>query len=186
MASSPPFPSTPSACRCSYSSPPSTAGSGASVASASPAAWTVTVAERCLDLNTESIFGGLNQSSTLFRLKFLGQLNLANNNFNFTKIPSSLGILTNLRYLNLSNSGFSGQIPIGLSLLIRLVTLDLSTLYFPRVPTLQIENPNLITLLGNLSVVKELHLDRVNISANGEASDGRVAPQLWSKPIIVE
>ncbi|KAG5550633.1 hypothetical protein RHGRI_015545 [Rhododendron griersonianum] len=94
------------------------------------------------------ISDGIDNSSTLFSLRYLETLNLAYNRLNSSLIPSNIGDLTNLRYLNLSNSGFSGQIPIGLSLLTRLVTLDLSTLYFPRVPTLQIENPNLITLLG--------------------------------------
>ncbi|KAG5550618.1 hypothetical protein RHGRI_015534 [Rhododendron griersonianum] len=60
-----------------------------------------------LDLNTESISGGLNHSSSLFGLKFLQELNLAYNNFNSAQFPSSFGILTNLRHLNL----FSGTIP---------------------------------------------------------------------------
>ncbi|KAG5549740.1 hypothetical protein RHGRI_014890 [Rhododendron griersonianum] len=55
-----------------------------------------------LDLNTESISGGLNDSSDLFGLKFLEKLNFANNSFNFAEIPSSFGVLTNLKYLNLS------------------------------------------------------------------------------------
>ncbi|GMP51307.1 hypothetical protein CsSME_00017585 [Camellia sinensis var. sinensis] len=47
-----------------------------------------------LDLNSESISGGVNQSSSLFRLQFLECLNLANNSFIFTQIPSSFGSLT--------------------------------------------------------------------------------------------
>lgn len=63
--------------------------------------------------------------------------------------------LISLKYLNLSNAEFGGQIPIGLSCLKTLVTLDLSTLcfpgsfflggYHPGTPTLQLENPNLLT-----------------------------------------
>ncbi|KAH7866342.1 hypothetical protein Vadar_019128 [Vaccinium darrowii] len=122
-----------------------------------------------LDLKSESISNGIDYSSTLFSLMYLEALNLANNSFNSTAIPSSIGNLTNLVYLNLSDSGFSGQIPIELSLLTRLVTLDLSTTtpYFPPIQSLQIQNPNLSTLFGNLSGVKELHLDGVNISADG-------------------
>ncbi|KAH7867117.1 hypothetical protein Vadar_029028 [Vaccinium darrowii] len=122
-----------------------------------------------LDLNSESISNGIGCSSTLFSLRYLEALNLASNSFNSTAIPSSIGNLTNLVYLNLSNSGFSGQIPIELSFLTRLVTLDLSTTasYFPPIQSLQIQNPNLSTLFGNLSGIKELHLDGVNISANG-------------------
>ncbi|CAL5388809.1 unnamed protein product [Camellia sinensis] len=120
-----------------------------------------------LDLNSESINGGVNKNSSLFSLKFLESLNLANNNFEFTQIPSSFGNLTNLTYLNLSNAGFSGQIPIEFSHLKRLVTLDLSTLYFPGIPSRQLQNPNLSTLLQNLSGLTELRLDGVNISAPG-------------------
>ncbi|KAL7248602.1 hypothetical protein ACSBR2_003357 [Camellia fascicularis] len=120
-----------------------------------------------LDLNSESINGGVNKNSSLFSLKFLESLNLANNSFNFTQIPSSFGNLTNLTYLNLSNAGCSGQIPIEFSRLKRLVTLDLSTLYFPGIRSLQLQNPNLSTLLENLTGLTELRLDGVNISAPG-------------------
>ncbi|KAL7234952.1 hypothetical protein ACSBR1_018427 [Camellia fascicularis] len=119
-----------------------------------------------LDLNSESINGGVNQSSSLLSLQFLASLNLAFNSFNFTPIPSSFGKLTNLAYLNLSNAGFSGQIPIELSQLTRLVTLDLSAL-FPGTLSLQLQYPNLSTLLRNLTGLTELRLDGVNISAKG-------------------
>ena len=109
-----------------------------------------------LDLNSESISGGINQSSSLFSLQFLQTLNLANNNFNFTRIPSGFGNLTELVCLNLSNAGFSGQIPIQLSHMTRLVTLDLSSLYFPGTPSLKLENPNLSTLVQNLTGLQEL------------------------------
>ncbi|KAF7142567.1 hypothetical protein RHSIM_Rhsim05G0220500 [Rhododendron simsii] len=74
-----------------------------------------------LDLNTDSISGGLNDSSSLFGLKFLEKLDLANNSFNFAEIPSSFGVLTNLRYLNL----FTGTIP---QCLVDKVTATLSVL----------------------------------------------------------
>ncbi|GFY82395.1 hypothetical protein Acr_02g0006350 [Actinidia rufa] len=119
-----------------------------------------------LDLNSEGITGGINQSS-LFSLPFLENLNLANNSFIFAQIPPSFGNLTSLRYLNLSMAGFSGQIPIELSLLTRLAVLDLSSLQFPGTPSLKLENPNLLTLFRNLNKLTELHLDGVNISAKG-------------------
>ncbi|XP_057512801.1 receptor-like protein 7 [Actinidia eriantha] len=119
-----------------------------------------------LDLNSEGIAGGINQSS-LFSLPFLESLNLANNSFQLGQIPPSFGNLTSLRYLNLSTAGFSGQIPIGLSLLTRLAVLDLSNLHFPETPSLLLENPSLLTLLRNLNKLTELHLDGVNISAQG-------------------
>ncbi|XP_058181352.1 receptor-like protein 7 [Rhododendron vialii] len=121
-----------------------------------------------LDLHSESISNGIDRSSPLFSLSHLETLNLAYNSLNSSPIPANIGNLTNLRYLNLSNSGFSGQLPTGLSLLTGLVILDLSALkFFGTPPRLQIENPDLSTLFGNHSGVVELYLDGVNISANG-------------------
>ncbi|XP_058214305.1 receptor-like protein 33 [Rhododendron vialii] len=120
-----------------------------------------------LDLNTESISGGLNDSSSLFGLKFLEKLNLANNSFNFAEIPSSFGVLTNLKYLNLSDTQFVGQIPVEFSRLTRLVKLDLSNHDVFNSYGIRIDNPNLFTLFRNLGGLTELYLDGVNISANG-------------------
>lgn len=121
-----------------------------------------------LDLNGETIFDGIqNSSSSLFRLEYLERLNLAYNNFSFTQIPTNgFGNLNNLTYLNLSNSGFIGQIPADMRRLTSLVTLDLST-RFPGVQPLKLENPNLETFLENLRELRTLYLDGVNISANG-------------------
>ncbi|KAG5550620.1 hypothetical protein RHGRI_015534 [Rhododendron griersonianum] len=97
-----------------------------------------------LDLNTESISGGLNHSSSLFGLKFLQELNLAYNNFNSAQFPSSFGILTNLRFsgtippcligtgvvtirvLNLQNNNLTGNITGTFPKCCALRTLDLS------------------------------------------------------------
>ncbi|KAK3444993.1 hypothetical protein EUGRSUZ_A00565, partial [Eucalyptus grandis] len=120
-----------------------------------------------LDLSNESIAGGLTDSSSLFKLKYLWRLNLAFNNFPSSEIPSGFGNLTNLIHLNLSNAGFTGQIPIGISRLTRLVTLDVSQIYFPELISLKLENPNLKMLVGNLTELRELYLDGVNVSATG-------------------
>jgi Leucine-rich repeat (LRR) protein len=103
--------------------------------------------------------GGLNNSSTLFNLQHLQSLSLAYNDFNNSHIPSEFDKLTNLTYLNLSNAGFEGQIPIAISHLTRLVILDLSF------NDLYLENPNLNMLIQNFSELMELHLDGVLISA---------------------
>ena len=121
-----------------------------------------------LDLSSELISGGFNSSSSLFSLQYLQRLNLANNSFNASQIPSGFGKLGNLIYLNLSSAGFSGQIPIEISRLTRLVTIDFSILYFLGLPTLKLENPNLRKLLQNLRELRELHLIGVNISAEGK------------------
>ncbi|KAI3908562.1 hypothetical protein MKX01_009364 [Papaver californicum] len=120
-----------------------------------------------LDLSSEFISGELNGSSSLFKLKYLESLNLAFNSFSLTPIPSGFGSLANLTYLNLSNSGFGGQIPIELSLMTRLVTLDLSS-FQPSVNTsFTLNNPDLSTLTRNLKELRVLWLDGVNISAHG-------------------
>ncbi|CAN6715523.1 unnamed protein product [Malus baccata var. baccata] len=120
-----------------------------------------------LDLSSEAISGGLDNSSSLFGLQSIENLNLAYNNFKCTQIPSEFKQLTRLSNLNLSNAGFAGQVPIEISHLTRLVTLDLSTFYFSGAPLLKLEKPNLNVLIRNFSELVELYLDSVNISAQG-------------------
>ncbi|XP_027180582.1 receptor-like protein 33 isoform X2 [Coffea eugenioides] len=118
-----------------------------------------------LELENQAISGQLENSSGLFNLQYLERLNLAFNSFSST-IPTGLSKLANLTYLNLSDAGFVGQIPRDLARMSRLVTLDLST-RFPGVQPLEMENPNLQTLIQNLMELQELYLDGVNISAQG-------------------
>ncbi|XP_070665233.1 receptor-like protein 7 [Malus domestica] len=92
-----------------------------------------------LDLSSEVITGGLDNSSSLFGLKSIENLNLAYNFFNNTQIPSEFKQLTGLSNLNMSNAGFVGQVPIEISHLTRL----------------------------NFSKLAELYLDGVRISAQG-------------------
>ncbi|XP_042476450.1 receptor-like protein 7 [Macadamia integrifolia] len=120
-----------------------------------------------LDLSREYISGGIdNLSSSLFNLQYLQSLNLANNNFNSTPIPSGLVKLVNLTNLNLSNAGFAGQVPIEISRLTMLDSLDIS-ISLPGLTQLRLENPDLKTLVWNLSGLRTLRLDGVNISAKG-------------------
>jgi len=121
-----------------------------------------------LDLCGESIMGGIDNSSSLFSLRFLQSLNLANNSFNNAQIPSAFGKLSRLIYLNLSNAGFSGQVPMEISQLIKLETLDLSSNSdYLGLSTTKLENPTLGMLIQNLSHIRELLLDGVIITANG-------------------
>ncbi|GKA08766.1 receptor-like protein 12 [Tanacetum coccineum] len=118
-----------------------------------------------LDLSNETIFGGMNDHSVLFGLKNLESLNFADNNFSFTKIPKRFGSLASLMYLNLSNSMFSGQIPEELSQLTRLKVLDLSSHFSFGIHSLKLENPNLTMLVRNLTRLRGLYMDNVNISS---------------------
>ncbi|KAE8099116.1 hypothetical protein FH972_017121 [Carpinus fangiana] len=120
-----------------------------------------------LDLNNEAILGGLDNSSSLFGLRYLQHLNLAYNYY-LEQIPSQFDKLTNLSYLNLSHAGFWGQIPVAISHLTRLVTLDLSHNYLgSSYGSLKLESPNLNMLVQNLSELTELYLGSVNISTQG-------------------
>ncbi|XP_023893409.1 receptor-like protein 7 [Quercus suber] len=100
-----------------------------------------------LNLFNESMKAGLDNSSSLFSLQYLENLNLAYNCFN-SRIPTEFKKLKNLS-------------------LTRLVTLDLSTLYFLADSMLKLEDPNLAMLVQNLSELKELYLDGLNISVQG-------------------
>ncbi|KAB1670551.1 hypothetical protein ES319_1Z157000v1 [Gossypium barbadense] len=125
---------------------------------------------------------------SIFDLHHLQHLNLAGNNFNTTLFSYGFDKLQNLTHLNLSSSCFHGQIPVEISFLKRLVSLDLSNqyscylryytildpyrgvyYYYPLPYELQqplkLENPNFKTLIKNLRFLTELYLDGVNISS---------------------
>ncbi|PRQ42832.1 putative leucine-rich repeat-containing, plant-type, leucine-rich repeat domain, L [Rosa chinensis] len=116
-----------------------------------------------IDLSSESISGGIDNSSSLFHLQNLQSLNLADNELGngSQSIPSAVGQLMNLRYLNLSHNAYSGQIPIEISRLTRLAVLDISQKYG------FLEILNLHKLVENLTELRELYLDDVQISAEG-------------------
>ncbi|XP_057435271.1 LOW QUALITY PROTEIN: receptor-like protein 40 [Lotus japonicus] len=118
-----------------------------------------------LDLSGESIYGGLDNSSSLFNLKNLQRLNLASNSFN-SAFPSGFNNLKKLTYLNLSQAGFMGQIPLGISHLTRLVTLDisLSSLYDQL---LKLEILDIQKFVQNFTRIRQLYLDGISIRAQG-------------------
>ncbi|XXG72722.1 hypothetical protein AAC387_Pa07g1757 [Persea americana] len=97
--------------------------------------------------------------SSLFQLHSLQKLNLAWNSFYPHPIPSELGQLTNLTHLNLSESIFTGQIPLEISRLTKLISLDLSLIRLNEV-----KNPNLTTIIQNLANLQELFLDWISFS----------------------
>ncbi|KAG6663874.1 hypothetical protein CIPAW_02G052900 [Carya illinoinensis] len=79
-----------------------------------------------LDLSSSCLKGFLNSNSSLFRLAHLQNLNLADNDFNSSPVPTSFRQLSRLTELNLSYSIFSGQIPSEILELSKLVFMDLS------------------------------------------------------------
>ncbi|CAL2240990.1 unnamed protein product [Prunus armeniaca] len=82
-----------------------------------------------LDLSSSCLYGFINSSSSLFRLVHLQRLNLADNNFNYSQIPTTIGNFAQLTYLNLFASVFFGQVPSQLS---QLSNLSLSVQISPR------------------------------------------------------
>ncbi|KAK7401432.1 hypothetical protein VNO78_12915 [Psophocarpus tetragonolobus] len=75
--------------------------------------------------------------------------------------------MRSLRYLNLSNVSFEGQIPYEISHLRKMSILDLST-SFTSNHTLKLERPNIGMLMQNLTKITELYLDGVRVSAVGK------------------
>ncbi|KAL0419349.1 UNVERIFIED_CONTAM: Receptor-like protein Cf-9 [Sesamum radiatum] len=118
-----------------------------------------------LQLYQEGISGGIHNLSSLSGLRYLQKLNLAYNHFGGVQIPGGILNLKHLTHLTLSDAGFGGQVPIEVSLMRTLVSLDLSS--FVSYYVLKIENPNLKMLLQNLTELRELYLDGVNIPAKG-------------------
>ncbi|KAL6140281.1 hypothetical protein ACLB2K_058581 [Fragaria x ananassa] len=122
------------------------------------------------DTGSSCLYGSLNSSSSLFQFVHLQRLDLSDNHFNFSEIPSRLGHdLTSLTFLNLSQSSFSGQIPSEISYLSKLSTLDLSATsyldltfdydHFSSYKILELTHANLKSMVQNLTNIQELHLN---------------------------
>ncbi|CAL9218026.1 unnamed protein product [Arabidopsis halleri] len=123
-----------------------------------------------LDLSSIFLYGQLKSNSSLFRLRHLRDLNLAQNDFNNSPIPAEFDKLMGLERLNLSHSFLSGQIPTNLLQLNKLVSLDLSySCSFFSFPCfsmpLSIDESFLPLLARNLRNLKELDMSSVNISS---------------------
>jgi Leucine-rich repeat (LRR) protein len=99
----------------------------------------------------------------LFNLTSLRNLSLAFNDFSGALLPASgFERLTDIIHLNLSCTYFLGQIPVGIACLKNFVTIDLSVnyeLYFGR--------PSFQVFMANMSNLRELYLDRVDLSSSG-------------------
>ncbi|KAG8053364.1 hypothetical protein GUJ93_ZPchr0001g32669 [Zizania palustris] len=99
----------------------------------------------------------------LFDLTSLRNLNLASNDFTGVRLPESgFERLIDLLHLNFSRSGVFGQIPLEIARLKKLVTLD-----FSRNSRLYFLESSFQTILSNLSNLRELHLDWVDIRSGG-------------------
>ncbi|KAL7224340.1 hypothetical protein ACSBR1_025741 [Camellia fascicularis] len=115
-----------------------------------------------LDLSCSWLNGTIHPNTTIFYyFPHLQSLNLAFNHFGMSPISSEFSRFTRLTHLNLSDSSFSGKVPIEVSFLSKLVSLDLSYNH-----GLRLEEPGFELLVQNLTTkVRELNLDSVNISS---------------------
>ncbi|KAI9108085.1 hypothetical protein K1719_020958 [Acacia pycnantha] len=121
-----------------------------------------------LDISSSQIYGSIGSNSTLFHLSQLQRLNLSDNHFNFSHIPSSLAHLSMLTRLDLSGSKFSGQIPEEISQLSNLLVLELCCNYVtssPPIYLLHLKQQNLRNIVQNLTNLQFLSLNYVNISS---------------------
>uniref|UniRef100_A0A2N9EGA2 Uncharacterized protein n=1 Tax=Fagus sylvatica TaxID=28930 RepID=A0A2N9EGA2_FAGSY len=114
-----------------------------------------------LDLSDSGLQGTIPSNSSLFHLSHLQWLNLSFNNFSPSPISSGFGQFGKLKYLNLSRSQFSGQVPLELSYLSKLTSLDLS-----GNTEVSIGKSVMDRLVQNLTKLRELHLDKGDYQDN--------------------
>ncbi|KAF9666779.1 hypothetical protein SADUNF_Sadunf16G0264100 [Salix dunnii] len=119
-----------------------------------------------LDLGSSSLHGSINSTSSLFQLVHLRRLSLGGNDFNYSQVPSKLALLSSLTHLNLSNSMFSGEIPIEITELSHLTSLDLGRNVDSSARNLlELGSFDLRRLAQNLTGIEHLDLSSVNISS---------------------
>ncbi|KAI3748826.1 hypothetical protein L6452_12203 [Arctium lappa] len=113
-----------------------------------------------LNLSCGMLRGTIYPNSTLFNLPRLQRLNLAFNDFIDSQLPREIGRFSDsLTHLNISQCGFTGQVPSDILRLSKLVSLDLSS----NGVSLQLEPHILEHLLQNSTFLRDLSLADVNI-----------------------
>ncbi|XP_059310628.1 receptor-like protein 9DC3 [Lycium ferocissimum] len=114
-----------------------------------------------LDLSCSKLEGTIHPNSSLFQLQHLQKLDLSINNFLESHIPQGIVQLVRLTHLNLSYCYLKGRIPLEISYLSNLVSLDLSNfdsdVHFSR------EGFNM--LFRNFTKLEVLSLSNVVISS---------------------
>ncbi|XP_062114692.1 receptor-like protein 6 [Humulus lupulus] len=120
-----------------------------------------------LDLSSSFLYGTIDSNSTLFNLLHLRRLNLTDNHFNYSQIPTAVKRLSMLTSLWLFDSVISGQIPSEVSELSKLSSLYLcgNVDPFSLENLLELKNPNLESFISNLTSLMELCLSEVSISS---------------------
>ncbi|KAG5628878.1 hypothetical protein H5410_000595 [Solanum commersonii] len=114
-----------------------------------------------LNLTCSKLQGKFHSNSSVFQLSNLKRLDLSNNNFSGSLISPKFGEFSSLTQLDLSYSSFTGIIPAEIS--------RLSKLHVFRIQSysdgLRFKPHNFELLLKNLTQLRELDFDNVNISS---------------------
>lgn len=114
-----------------------------------------------VDLHSCNLSGDF-RPEILIELMALEYLDVSFNKFTGLSIPTELGFLKNLRYLNLSTVGFAGTIPWQLGNLSSLIGFDLSS-------SASMLTSHDLSWLANLTALKYLSLDGVDLSATSSS-----------------
>ncbi|KAI9384178.1 hypothetical protein POPTR_012G020600v4 [Populus trichocarpa] len=112
-----------------------------------------------LNLSCSMLYGTLHSNNSLFSLHHLQKLDLSFNDFNSSHISSRFGQFSNLTHLNLNYSNFAGQVPLEVSRLSKLISLNLSGNNH-----LSVEPVSFDKLVRNLTKLRDLDLSSVNMS----------------------
>ncbi|KAM3324839.1 hypothetical protein P3S67_005991 [Capsicum chacoense] len=115
-----------------------------------------------LDLSCCGLQGKFHSNSSLFQLSSLKRLDLSYNNFFGSLISPKFGELSSLTHLYLEYSGFTGLIPTEISHLSKLYSLHI---WSDDPYGLRLDPYNFELLLKNLTQLRYLKLDSVNISS---------------------
>ncbi|KAG5628846.1 hypothetical protein H5410_000563 [Solanum commersonii] len=114
-----------------------------------------------LNLAYSGLQGKFHSNSSLFQLSNLKRLDLSFNNFFGSYISPKFGEFSSLTHLDLSYSIFTGLIPVEISYLSKLHILSIQTYS----DGLRFGPHNFELLLKNLTQLRELNLDHMNISS---------------------
>lgn len=114
-----------------------------------------------LDLYCSRLQGTISSNSSLFLLRHLQRLDLSGNDFGGSPISSEFGQFKNLTHLDLSDSNFSGHVPLEISHLSKLVSF---LLYVFNSEKIKIKEATFKAIAQNLTNLKELSLGGINLS----------------------
>jgi hypothetical protein len=120
-----------------------------------------------LDLGGRNLRSRRGLHPALFDLTSLRNLSLRGNDFMGESLPSTgFELLSEMVHLDIADTNFSGQIPIGVARLSKLVHLSAGA-GGPSSSRLVLKEPSFETLVANLGNLRELRLHGVDISIGG-------------------